>query len=65
MFKPGDTTTATCKVCNSVYLRRADQINFCGKNEKVCVVCGEVIERWEGKRLPTFKLVKRGTLMPR
>ena len=65
MLKPPNATTITCKVCNSIYLRRADRVNFRGKDEKICEVCGEVVERWDGKRLPTFKLVKRGTLAQR
>ena len=65
MLKPPNTTTFTCKVCHSVYLRRADRVNFRGKDEKICEVCGEVVEGWDGGRLPTFKLVKRGTFTQR
>ena len=65
MLKPPSATTITCNVCNSVYLRRSERVNFRGKGEKICEVCGEVLERWDGKRLPTFTLVKRGTLNTR
>jgi hypothetical protein len=65
MLKPPNTTTITCKVCDSVYLRRANPVNIRGKDGKIREVCGEVVEGWEGKRQPTFKLVKRGTLTQR
>jgi hypothetical protein len=63
--EPASTSTTTCRVCHSVYLRRAERVNFRGRGEKICEVCGELLERWEGRHLPTFKLVKRGTLKER
>ena len=65
MLKPASATTITCGICDSIYLRRAERVNFRGKDEKICEVCGELLERWEGRHLPTFKLVKRGTLKER
>jgi ribosomal protein S27E len=65
MLKSHNATAVTCKICGSVYLRRAERVNFRGKDEKNCEVCGELLESWDGRRLPTFKLVKRGELTKR
>ena len=56
-------TTITCATCGSVYVRRAEErVNFRDKDEKNCEVRGERLESWDGRRTPTFKLVKRGEL---
>ena len=55
----------TCETCRSVYVRQAERVNFRGKDEKNCEVCGELLESWAGRRIPTFKLVKRGELPKR
>ena len=48
--EPASTATITCRFCHSVYLRLAERANFRGKGEKICEVCGELLERWEGGR---------------
>jgi ribosomal protein S27E len=61
MVAPMDTkTTITCRVCGSVYVRRYERVNVPDKGEKHCEVCGELLESWDGSRIPIFKLVKRG-----
>ena len=65
MLKTRQTTTITCETCRSVYVRQAERVNFRGKDEKNCEVCGELLESWAGRRIPTFKLVKRGELPKR
>jgi hypothetical protein len=46
-------------------IERSERVNFRGKDEKNCEVCGELLESWDGRRTPTFKLVKRGELPKR
>jgi transcription elongation factor Elf1 len=53
-------TTITCKVCGSRYVRRYETVNVPDKGEKHCEVCGELLESWDGSRIPTFRLVMRG-----
>ena len=65
MLKLRPATTISCATCGSVYVRRAERVNFRGKDEKNCEVCGELLESWDGRRTPTFKLVKRGELPKR
>jgi hypothetical protein len=65
MLKVRQPTTITCEICGSVYVRGAERVNFRGKDEKNCEVCGELLESWNGRRTPTFKLVKRGELSRR
>ncbi len=50
----------TCGVCGSVYERRTVWISSRDAGEKRCEVCGELLEAWNGPKLPIFKLVKRG-----
>ena len=57
--------TIACKICDSVYVRRSDKVDSRRKGEKNCEVCGELLESWNGSRIPNFKLVERGELPKR
>jgi ribosomal protein S27E len=64
MLKARQATTVTCKTCGSVYVRQAERVNFRGKDEKNCEVCGELLESWHGRPF-NLQLVKRGELPKR
>jgi hypothetical protein len=48
----------TCH-CGAVYERTETRIVFCGNDDFVCGVCGEVLESYIGSRVPVFNLIKR------
>ena len=48
-----------CKRCGSIYERDTYKVIFRDKDEKHCEVCDELLEEWNGSRIPTFKLVRR------
>jgi hypothetical protein len=49
-----------CPKCGSVYERRSEKVIFRDSDARKCDVCDQVLDRWNGSRIPTFKLLKRG-----
>jgi hypothetical protein len=61
----GATTQVTCNGCGSVYERRTQKIMVRDQDEEHCGVCGELLERWNASRIPSFHLLKRGMPKPK
>jgi hypothetical protein len=52
------TTTVTCE-CGAVYERGEVKLPARDKDSFDCEVCKREIERWNGSRIPVFRLVRR------
>ena len=53
--------TQTCDRCGSVYELSSWHSPMRDKDSIECEVCGATLKRWNGSRVWTAKLVKRGT----
>jgi hypothetical protein len=45
-----------CK-CGAVYDRMEQEVSFRDKDFFKCFVCGHELERWDGFRIPMFRLI--------
>ena len=50
-------TIVTCP-CGATYERTETNLTPRTSNEFQCDICGETLERWNGSRLPQFRLVE-------
>jgi len=51
-------TVVTCH-CGSVYERTEAQLVFWVTDDFCCTECGEVLESWNGSRVPVYALLGR------
>lgn len=57
MAAPADITCIQC-ACGAKYERAAVHLPIKDIGVYECRVCSEVIERWHGRSVPTFKLIE-------
>ena len=55
------TREVTCEKCGAVYERREVKVIFRDKDDYRCG-CGEILESWNGSRIPEFRRIKPGKL---
>jgi predicted Zn finger-like uncharacterized protein len=48
-----------CPHCGALYAVTYSRLSSSDSNLARCVVCGQIMDKWESAKVPTFKLVHR------
>jgi predicted Zn finger-like uncharacterized protein len=48
-----------CPHCGALYAVTYSRLSSSDSNVAKCVVCGQIMDRWDSTKVPTFKLVHR------